>query len=124
VILDVFTEIGFAFNKWILGDETMKRLGFTKEQTDDFNFNLLKALGFTKEQIEEANVYICGRMTVEGAPHLKPEHLPVFDCANKCGKIGKRFIHGKGGHLAPVISAWTANILFATVGLFLIRKSA
>jgi ribonucleoside-diphosphate reductase alpha chain len=89
-------EIGFAFNKWILGDETMKRLGFTKEQTDDFNFNLLKALGFTKEQIEEANVYICGRMTVEGAPHLKPEHLPVFDCANKCGKIGKRFIHAEG----------------------------
>ncbi len=89
-------EIGFAFNKWILGDDTMKRLGFTKEQTDDVNFNFLRAIGFTKEQIEEANVYICGRMTVEGAPLLKPEHLPVFDCANKCGKIGKRFIHAEG----------------------------
>ena len=89
-------EISFAFNKWALGDETMKRLGFTKEQTDDFNFNLLRALGFTKDQIEEANVAICGRMTVEGAPHLKPEHLAVFDCANKCGKLGKRFIHAEG----------------------------
>ena len=43
-------------------------------------------LGFTKTQIDEANDVICGRGTVEGAPHLKDEHLPVFDCANKCGK--------------------------------------
>src|SRR5262245_64309774 len=48
-------------------------------------FDLLAALGFTREQVNEANAYVCGTMTVEGAPHLKPEHLPVFDCANKCG---------------------------------------
>ena len=89
-------EIPFAFNKWALGEETMKRLGFTDEQTSDFNFNLLRALGFTKEQIEEANVHICGHMTVEGAPLLRPEHLAVFDCANKCGKIGRRFISAEG----------------------------
>ena len=89
-------EIPFAFNKWTLGDETMKRLGFTEEQTGDFNFNLLRALGFSQNEIDEANVVICGHMTVEGAPLLKDEHLPVFDCANKCGKIGKRFISAEG----------------------------
>ncbi|MBI3618980.1 adenosylcobalamin-dependent ribonucleoside-diphosphate reductase [Candidatus Peregrinibacteria bacterium] len=89
-------EIGFAFNQWTLGEETMARLGFTKEQMQDFHFNLLKSLGFTKEHIDEANVAICGHMTVEGAPHLKPEHLAVFDCANTCGKLGKRSIHAEG----------------------------
>jgi ribonucleoside-diphosphate reductase alpha chain len=89
-------ELGFAFNKWVLGDEAMERLGITKEQSDAPGFSLLSALGFTDEQIEEANVILCGHMTVEGAPHLKPEHLSVFDCANKCGKIGKRFIAAEG----------------------------
>jgi len=97
-------EIPFAFNQWTLGEETMKRLGITKEQMADMNFNLLRALGFTKEQIEEANVHICGHMTVEGAPLLKPEHLPVFDCANKCGKIGKRFISAEG-HIRMMAAA-------------------
>jgi ribonucleoside-diphosphate reductase alpha chain len=89
-------ELGFAFNKWTLGQKTMERLGFTEEQTSDFHFNLLRALGFTSDQIDEANVTICGHMTVEGAPHLKEEHLPVFDCANKCGKTGRRFIFAEG----------------------------
>ncbi len=89
-------EIGFAFNRFALGDETMKRLGFTDEQLADQSFNLLKALGFTKDQIDEANEVICGHMTVEGAPLLKPEHLPVFDCASKCGKNGKRYISYEG----------------------------
>ncbi|MCX7877835.1 MAG: vitamin B12-dependent ribonucleotide reductase, partial [Ignavibacteria bacterium] len=86
-------DINFAFNKWTLGTDFCKNvLGFTDEQLDDFNFNMLKALGFTKEQIEEANEYVCGTMTIEGAPHLKESHYPVFDCANKCGKKGTRFI--------------------------------
>ncbi len=89
-------ELSFAFNKWALGEETMKRLGFETSQTDEPSFNLLRALGFSREQIEEANVVICGHMTVEGAPHLKPSHLSVFDCASKCGKIGKRFISAEG----------------------------
>ncbi len=97
-------EIRFAFNKWILGEETMKRIGFTQEQIADFNFNVLKGLGFTAEQIEEANVYVCGHMTVEGAPKLKAEHLPVFDCANKCGKIGKRYILAEG-HIRMMAAA-------------------
>ncbi|MGH2574901.1 MAG: vitamin B12-dependent ribonucleotide reductase [Ignavibacteria bacterium] len=86
-------DINFAFNKWTLGTDFCKDvLGFSDEQIDDFNFNILKALGFTKEQIEEANDYVCGTMTIEGAPHLKEVHYPIFDCANKCGKKGTRFI--------------------------------
>lgn len=97
-------ELPFAFNRWILGDETMKRLGFSDEQLDDVTFDLLTALGFTKEQIDEANVHICGHMTVEGAPHLQAAHLPVFDCANKCGKIGQRFISAEG-HIRMMAAA-------------------
>ncbi len=89
-------EIPFAFNRWTLGDDLMKRLGFSEAQMNDANFNMLQALGFTPEQIDEANVRICGHMTVEGAPLLKDEHLAVFDCANKCGKLGRRFIRAEG----------------------------
>lgn len=89
-------ELGFAFNKWILGEKTMERLGFARDQLADSDCNVLRGLGFTSEQIEEANVVICGHMTVEGAPHLSPDHLPVFDCASKCGKTGKRFISAEG----------------------------
>ena len=89
-------EIGFLFNRYSLGDACMHRLGFTETQYSDFGFNMLEALGFTEEEIEAANDYVCGTMTVEGAPYLKPEHLPVFDCANKCGKKGERYIHAQG----------------------------
>ncbi len=89
-------EIGFIFNRFTLGDECMQRLGFTEAQYADWNFNLLEELGFTEEQIDAANDYVCGTMTIEGAPYLKDEHLPVFDCANKCGKKGERYIHAYG----------------------------
>jgi ribonucleoside-diphosphate reductase alpha chain len=89
-------EIGFVFNVYNLGEECLQRLGFKPENYFDFEWSLLEALGFTEDQIEEANNFVCGTMTVEGAPFLKPEHLPVFDCANKCGKKGQRFIHAHG----------------------------
>ena len=86
-------DIKFAFNRYGLGDEFCKdTLGFNDEQLNDFNFNMLEALGFSKEEIEAANIHVCGAMTLEGAPHLKDEHLPIFDCANVCGRIGKRFL--------------------------------
>jgi ribonucleoside-diphosphate reductase alpha chain len=78
-------EIGFIFNKYTLGEECLQRLGFTPEQYNNFEWSLLEALGFTDDQIEAANDYICGTMMLEGAPLLRDEHLPVFDCANKCG---------------------------------------
>jgi ribonucleoside-diphosphate reductase alpha chain len=89
-------EIGFAFNKYTLGEECLQRLGMTPDQYNDFSFNLLEALGFSDEEVEAANDYVCGTMTVEGAPYLKAEHYPVFDCANKCGKKGERYIHSHG----------------------------
>lgn len=89
-------EIGFIFNRFTLGDACLDRLGFSPEQYGDWNFNLLEELGFTDEQIEAANDYVCGTMTIEGAPFLKAAHLPVFDCANKCGKKGERYIHAYG----------------------------
>ncbi|HLI13203.1 MAG TPA: vitamin B12-dependent ribonucleotide reductase [Alphaproteobacteria bacterium] len=86
-------DIRFAFNKWTLGEEFATRvLGFTPAQLDDVGFDMLAALGFGKDEIEAANTYCSGAMTLEGAPHLKPEHLPVFDCANPCGRLGKRFL--------------------------------
>ncbi|MEO0327941.1 MAG: vitamin B12-dependent ribonucleotide reductase [Pseudomonadota bacterium] len=84
-------DIKFAFNKFALGEEFCRdTLGFTDDQLDDFSFDMLAALGFSKKDIEAANIHCCGAMTLEGAPFLKDEHLPVFDCANPCGKIGKR----------------------------------
>jgi ribonucleoside-diphosphate reductase alpha chain len=97
-------EIGFVFNVYNLGEECLQRLGFTPEQYYNFEWSLLEALGFTDEQIEKANEYICGTMTVEGAPYIKNEHLPVFDCANKCGNKGERFIH-HSGHIRMMAAA-------------------
>ncbi len=86
-------DIKFAFNKWSLGEAfCTETLGIDKGKLDSANFDLLTYLGFTRAQIEAANEYCCGAMTVEGAPGLKPEHLPVFDCANPCGRKGKRFL--------------------------------
>ncbi|OYR19135.1 vitamin B12-dependent ribonucleotide reductase [Brucella thiophenivorans] len=86
-------DIKFAFNKWTLGEDFCKDvLKLTDEQLNDFSFEMLPALGFSKKDIEAANVHVCGAMTLEGAPFLKEEHYAVFDCANACGKIGKRYL--------------------------------
>jgi len=85
-------DIKFAFNKWTLGEEFVATLALAPEQLADPRLDLLAALGFSKREIEAANVHVCGAMTVEGAPHLKAEHYPVFDCANPCGRNGKRYL--------------------------------
>ncbi len=86
-------DIKFVFNKWTLGEDFLREtLKLDAEAIAAPGFDLLAALGFTKREIEAANIHICGAMTVEGAPHLKAEHYPVFDCANPCGKIGKRYL--------------------------------
>ncbi len=103
-------DIRFAFNKWILGEEFCESLGFTDAQLNDPDFNMLEALGATEEDAEAANDYICGTMTIEGAPHLKLEHLPIFDCASRCGRKGQRFIN----HMAHV------HMMSAVQPLFLV----
>ena len=97
-------EISFAFNHWVLGEEAMNRLGFTAGQYEKDGVSLLKALGFSKKDISLANDYVCGTMTVEGAPYLKDEHLSVFDCANRCGEKGERYIHAHG-HIKMMAAA-------------------
>ena len=86
-------ELPFVFNTWTLGEDFVNNaLKVPAEALDSPMFDLLTHLGFSKTQITEANAYVCGTMTIEGAPHLKAEHYPVFDCANKCGKNGKRYL--------------------------------
>ena len=98
-------ELGFAFNKWTLGEEFCKStLGFTDAQLNDWQFNILTALGFSKAEIDAANEYVCGTMTIEGAPFLQDKHLAVFDCANKCGKKGQRYISAEG-HIRQMAAA-------------------
>jgi len=85
--------INFAITPWVVGADVVRdRLKISEGDLHEAGGDLLTALGFTREQIRLANDHICGRMTIEGAPHLKPEHLPVFDCANQCGAYGQRYI--------------------------------
>src|ERR671921_841219 len=86
-------DIKFVFNKWTLGEDFLTQtLKVPAEKLNDPSFELLAHLGFSKADVEAANIHVCGAMTLEGAPHLKAEHLPVFDCANPCGRIGKRYL--------------------------------
>ena len=86
-------DINFVFNRFTLGDDFCKNvLKLNDEKLNDLNLNLLKEIGFKSEDIGQCNEFVCGSMTLEGAPHLQEEHLEVFDCANKCGKKGTRFI--------------------------------
>jgi ribonucleoside-diphosphate reductase alpha chain len=85
-------ELSLAFAPWVLGKEAYERLGVGSAKIGQPGFNILKHLGFTSQQIQDANDVIVGRMTIEGAPFLKAEHYPVFDCANRCGRTGERFL--------------------------------
>ncbi|MEL7090667.1 MAG: vitamin B12-dependent ribonucleotide reductase [Pseudomonadota bacterium] len=86
-------DIRFVFNQWTLGEEFCTQvLGIPADKLNDPTFDLLRHLGFSKADIDAANDHVCGTMTLEGAPHLKEAHYHIFDCANPCGKKGKRFL--------------------------------
>ena len=86
-------DIRFVFNQWTLGTEFCTDvLGIPAAKLNDASFDLLRHLGYSRAEIDAANDHVCGTMTLEGAPHLKPEHLSIFDCANPCGKKGKRYL--------------------------------
>ncbi|HZU90832.1 MAG TPA: vitamin B12-dependent ribonucleotide reductase, partial [Stellaceae bacterium] len=98
-------DIRFAFNKWTLGEAfCTERLGLDRAALDRPGFDLLAALGFERSEIEAANLWCCGAMTLEGAPHLKPEHLPVFDCASPCGPQGRRALSAES-HIRMMAAA-------------------
>ncbi len=96
-------DLSFAFAPWVLGDDAVGRLGLDPAKTPD-GMAVLRALGLSDAQVREASRHVCGHQTIEGAPHLRPEHLPVFDCANRCGPDGQRFIHHTG-HLRMMAAA-------------------
>ncbi|MGE4611194.1 MAG: vitamin B12-dependent ribonucleotide reductase [Paracoccaceae bacterium] len=86
-------DIKFVFNQWTLGEDFCRNtLGIPQEKLNDPSFDLLRHLGYTRQQINDANNHVCGTMTLEGSPFLKEEHYKVFDCANVCGRIGKRYL--------------------------------
>ena len=86
-------DIRFVFNQWTLGEEfCTKVLGIPQGKLNDPSFDMLRHLGYTRAEIDAANDHVCGTMTLEGAPHLKEEHMHIFDCANPCGKKGKRYL--------------------------------
>jgi ribonucleoside-diphosphate reductase alpha chain len=111
-------EISSAFSRWALGDELLKRLGVSEEEYTKPTFNYLAYAGLTGAQIDEANEKICGTMTVEGAPGVKSEHLAVFDCANKCGKKGERFIAPMGHiRMMAAVQPFLSGAISKTVNL-------
>ena len=112
-------DIKFAFNKWSLGEEfCTKTLGFTNEQLNDVSFDMLVALGFSKSDIEATNTFVCGAMTLEGAPHIKEAHLSVFDCANICGRIGKRFLSAESHiHMMAAAQPFISGAISKTINM-------
>jgi ribonucleoside-diphosphate reductase alpha chain len=116
--LESVFDIRFAFNKWIIGEEFCRSLGFTDADLNDGGFDMLLALGATEADIEVANDYVCGTMMIEGAPHLKPEHLPVFDCASTCGRKGERYItHMAHVHMMSAVQPFISGAISKTVNM-------
>jgi len=111
-------DLTFAFNKTVIGFEAASKMGIKREEYDKDDFDFLTAIGFSKEQINEANEHVCGVMTIEGAPHIKDEHLDVFDCANRCGAKGKRFI-APTGHIKMMsaVQPFLSGAISKTVNL-------
>ncbi|HLJ95225.1 MAG TPA: vitamin B12-dependent ribonucleotide reductase [Gemmataceae bacterium] len=112
-------DLSFAVNRWTVGDDFCRnRLGLSSEQLADPHFDLLAALGFSREQIAAANAHVCGTMTIEGAPHLKPAHYPVFDCANKCGKTGQRFLSTEAHiHMMAAAQPFVSGAISKTINM-------
>ncbi len=111
-------DLDSAFAAWVVGEEAYERLGATKEHRSTKGFSLLEHLGFTRTQIDEASDVIVGRMTIEGAPHLRQEHYAVFDCANRCGKTGVRFLAPMSHvRMMGAVQAFLSGAISKTVNL-------
>jgi ribonucleoside-diphosphate reductase alpha chain len=112
-------DIRFVFNKWTLGEEFCRDvLKLTTEQMESPDFDLLKSLGFARAEVDAANLHVCGSMTLEGAPHLKDEHLPVFDCANPCGRIGKRALSVDSHiHMMAAVQPFISGAISKTINM-------
>ncbi|MGE3171359.1 MAG: vitamin B12-dependent ribonucleotide reductase [Planctomycetota bacterium] len=112
-------DLNTAFGKNVLGAEWLQQtLGLNAAQIDDWSFDLLRHLGFSKAEVTAATDYVCGTMTVEGAPHLKEAHLPVFDCANRCGRIGRRYIPFAAHiHMMAAVQPFISGAISKTINM-------
>ncbi len=111
-------DVGFALAPWVIGTEAYERLGIDAETYNKPGFHLLRFWGHSDKEIGEINDVVIGRMTVEGAPHLRAEHLPVFDCANRCGKIGERFLKPMSHvHMMAAAQSFLSGAISKTVNL-------
>ncbi|NNU80504.1 vitamin B12-dependent ribonucleotide reductase [Halovulum dunhuangense] len=112
-------DIRFVFNQWTLGEKFCTQvLGIPSEKLNDPSFDLLRHLGYSKAQIDAANAHVCGTMTLEGAPHLKPEHYSVFDCANPCGKLGKRYLSVESHiHMMAAAQSFISGAISKTINM-------
>ncbi|MEM6887641.1 MAG: vitamin B12-dependent ribonucleotide reductase [Pseudomonadota bacterium] len=112
-------DIRFVFNQWTLGEAFCTQvLGIPADKLNDPTFDMLRHLGFSKADIDAANDHVCGTMTLEGAPHLDPKHLPVFDCANPCGKKGKRYLSvGSHIHMMAAAQSFISGAISKTINM-------
>ena len=112
-------DIRFVFNQWTLGEEfCTQTLGIPAEKLNDPTFDMLRHLGFSKAEIDAANDHVCGTMTLEGAPFLKEEHYPVFDCANPCGKKGKRYLTAESHiHMMAAAQSFISGAISKTINM-------
>ena len=112
-------DIKFVFNKWTLGKSfCINELGLDEEELDNPSFDLLSALGFEQSDIDSANTFCCGAMSIEGAPHIKDHHLPVFDCATPCGRNGKRFLSWESHiHMMAASQPYISGAISKTINM-------
>lgn len=111
-------DIRFLFTQFSLGKDLYKKLGIEAEKLNSPRFDFLTWLGFEESEIEAANSYICGTMTIEGAPHIRNEDIEIFDCANRCGKLGKRFIDPLGHiRMMAAVQPFLSGAISKTVNL-------
>ena len=112
-------DIRFVFNKWSLGTVFCTEvLKIDPAALDAPDFDMLKTLGFSRADIDAANLHVCGAMTLEGAPYLKDEHLPVFDCANPCGRIGKRALSVSSHiHMMAAVQPFISGAISKTINM-------
>ncbi|MBF9033816.1 vitamin B12-dependent ribonucleotide reductase [Rhodobacterales bacterium HKCCE2091] len=112
-------DIRFVFNQWTLGEEFCQQtLGIPAEKLNDPTFDMLRHLGFSKAEIDAANDHVCGTMTLEGAPFLSAEHLSVFDCANPCGKRGKRYLSVESHiHMMAAAQSFISGAISKTINM-------
>ena len=112
-------DIRFVFNQWTLGEEFCTgTLGIPADRLGDPGFDLLRHLGYSRQDIEAANDHVCGTMTLEGAPFLSADHYSVFDCANPCGKKGKRFLSvGSHIHMMAAAQSFISGAISKTINM-------